>query len=114
MSDMEYKRGKLIPLNHHLQLEEAIKVAMIYAGVYEKSTLSESWEEELWEHDLPLEVINGKLYQAQIDDFDGEGLCDVEVLENGTIELMVSWYNGGGSFNEVIEGALDRLKLEED
>lgn len=56
-------------------------------------------------------IQNGNIYRVEKEEVDpDEGLFNANVDENGDIAFEVRYYNGGCSFDEAIESAVDKLK----
>lgn len=88
MSEMERNKGVLIP--EHIDTED-------YAED-DFDTLQENG----------FMVIDGEVYSVKYeveDEQDCYGFADVTVKDDGTVEFHTYHYNGGGSLEEVIEGA---------
>lgn len=90
MSEVERNKGRLVPINVD----------------------TEHFSDEEWEayQESGFAVINGEVYEIQWEvkrDTDDYGFADVRENENGTIEFHTMHYNGGGSWTEVVEDALN-------
>ena len=53
-----------------------------------------------------LKFLNGVVYSANIQELDSCGFITKTENENGSIEIVALWYNGGAHINEVLEEGL--------
>jgi hypothetical protein len=59
--------------------------------------------------------INNKWYKNKNHgQFDPDNMMDYKVNKDGSVDYRVSFYNGGGSLNDVIEDIIDKLDPKED
>ena len=69
-----------------------------------------SWEELLNEHLYEnYIIIAGKLFKIESEQLDSNGFA--AVTKNGNkLKFVAHWYNGGGSLNEVLESAINKVE----
>ena len=58
--------------------------------------------------------IGDTLYKMKAEELDPCGFTEVEIDNNGTIDFIALWYNGGGSLGEVLEAAVKREQAKGD
>lgn len=105
MSDMEYHKGKLRKaFNKEMSFEEGINILKekyniddIDIDIGDEYIYSDKIH---WINDTWYEVIEHK-------QFDPDNMLDYNILPNGDIEFVVSFYNGGCSFSEVLTDLID-------
>jgi len=108
MSDVDTYRGKLTPVDlGERTLDQWIqnRIGRSELKDYEDSWL-EALQEELYNayhYDRDSEI----LYEVQRERFDPEGFVHSKRNADGTIEFLVSYYNGGASFGEVMDEVVD-------
>ncbi|QAY01070.1 hypothetical protein ZPAH1_orf00048 [Aeromonas phage ZPAH1] len=104
MSEMEFKKGKILPLG--VSAETFLRGRGIVPD--EGYSYVEQFYEMDWENDEKFMILHGKVYQV-LDMVDLDPYGDVSITHNddGTIEFSALWYNGGACLDEVIQ---DRLK----
>jgi len=112
MSEIEYHKGKLVPIQQFETLEETAKFHLQALGYIDNDIgdYTSSWLNYAVHETNLAHVYNGKLYR--IDDTwkdPTEGFADAEKNEDGTISYEMQYSNGGGSFGEVLDSALERM-----
>lgn len=106
MSDTEYHKGKLKKcFNKEMSFEDGYKILQYNHEVEEvdferKYVISKSL---YFINDTWYELYNHKSY-------DPDYISDWEILPNGHIEFMVSFYNGGACLSEVLEMGLNKVE----
>ena len=90
MSDMEWNKGKLIPVN--IDLEN-----------YDEDSLEDLLHDNDWY------LIDGEVYSVEWEVKGGElyEFSHVKENEDGSIDFNTYHYNGGGHWTEVVENALE-------
>lgn len=53
-----------------------------------------------------LKYLNGVVYSASIEELDPYGFVTKTRNENGSVEIVALWYNGGAYIDEVLEEGL--------
>ena len=109
MSDVDTYRGRLIPVDLEGQtLNQWIQKRLdrIELKDYEFSWL-DALHEELYDS-YHYDRNSGILYEVQRERFDPEGFVHARHNSDGTIDFLVSYYNGGASFGEVMDEVVDR------
>jgi len=108
MSETECHQGVLRDITDvNISLEEHAKKILNDKGKTELNIYNDTWidqfiEEQYREYDYI--IINNKMYKfIKHQEFDPESINFSEKLGNGDIEFMVSFYNGGCSFDEALE-----------
>ena len=93
---------------------QAVKVTLQrMAPLYESRHLAKC---ESFEHDSDglfdyckqnkLKYLNGVVYSATVEELDPCGFVTKTENENGSIEIVALWYNGGAYIDEVLEEGL--------
>ena len=115
MSETVHYTGK-IQLVHKLPnetLEEQCKRILEEHNYFELNSYCDSWIEMLCEELYERYVIAGgevyKVVEKNYKDMD-EDIFNAHENGDGTIDYEVMYYNGGCSFNEAIEYALEDMK----
>lgn len=115
MSEMVHYSGKLEAVDtiSSETLEEQCKRILAKHNYFELDSYCDSWSEmlceELYERYV---IVNDTIYEVvekkhrSID----ENIFEARANLDGSIEYEVMYYNGGCSFNEAIEEALENLK----
>ena len=101
MSEMEYNKGKLIPVDMDELLEK-------HPQWGDKLTL---WDEILEDpEDFDCEIVNGKPYTVQWEHRKDETLEIAKATENedGTIDFETYHYNGCAHWTEMVEEGLEK------
>lgn len=115
MSEMVHYSGKLQLVDKlpNETLEEQCKRILAKHNYFELDSYCDSWREMLYEELYERYVIaNNTIYEVvekkhrSID----EDIFEAHANLDGSIEYEVMYYNGGCSFNEAIEEALENLK----
>ena len=115
MSEMVHYTGKITPVGKlpNETLEEQCKRILAKYNYLDLNTYCDSWREMLCEELYERYVIAGgelyKVVEKNYKDMD-EDIFNAHENEDGTIDYEVMYYNGGCSFNEAIEYALEDMK----
>ena len=113
MSEMEYRYGKLKKLDMGgSTLEEYCERLCNENGITQLSNYNDNWAEEV-EYELGEKymVLNNKVYEIIENKWiDPEELCRINILPDGTIDYVASFYNGGTYLGEVLEEKLKELE----
>jgi hypothetical protein len=110
MSEVVHYKGKLTQVPVDITNDETFKDLCIKEGYI--NDCYDSWEECLLEEGCEKYLIVGdKLFVAEYESID----LDDEIIQatdnkDGSYTFEVKYYNGGCSFSEAIEEALDKLK----
>ena len=109
MSDVETHRGKLIPLSLEGDtLEEQAKDACRHFG-FNRESYHESWLACLNDEGYKRAcVIDNVIYKVEDTELDPYGFAFANKNEDGTIDYFINYYNGGASFNEVLDDAIKK------
>lgn len=112
MSQNEVHIGKLVPMVlSGVTLEQRCKSACKHFKFKKKGF--DSWEESLRENGYRKVFIRDRIiYEVQDEELDPCGFSRVEINKDGSVDYTVLFYNGGGSFDEVLEWAIN-YKLDE-
>lgn len=117
MSETERNTGKLIPrLFPGLTLEEQAKAACKYYG-YDFEPEYDSWLDCLCDHGYREVYIHNRIIyeihncrDLEVEDPNVQ-ITRAVINDDDTIDYELQYYNGGGSFDEVLEFALEKIKL---
>ena len=115
MSEIVHYTGKITPVGKLLNetLEEQCKRILAEHNYFELNGYCDSWREMLYEELYERYVIAcGEVYKVieknnKNMDYD---IFNAHDNEDGTIDYEVMYYDGGCSFNEAIEYALEDMK----
>lgn len=106
MSEMEGWVGKAIPVYEGMSEVEAMRQAMIDNG---KEVPECEWELEDEFYDLrTYEWCNGQMYRLDAKKLDPYGFVEGKMNDDGSIDFVLYWYNGGGCRSEVLESAIKK------
>jgi len=113
MSEVESYIGKLIPVDMDGKtLDEWImnKLGINELGYYENWL--EALEDNHWK-EFHFDENSKILYAVEKQELDPESMANVYRNDDGTYGFVVSFYNGGTYFGEVIQKGLDKVKEQE-
>lgn len=105
MSEMEYNKGRLTPVDWDCQ-EMFDELSGDYNQLSERYTV-ESWcRDNSFEYGY--EMIAGDIYKATFNVKGGDlyDFCNVNKLPDGSIAFETYHYNGGGHWTELVEKEL--------
>ena len=111
MSEVETHKGTLIPMIlSGYDMEERAQCACLQMG-YEKQDYHKSWLDCLKDEGYREVLVQGDVVYL-IDDrkLDPSDFSIAYKGSDGNIRYCISYYNGGASFNEVIEEALQGME----
>lgn len=112
MSETEYNVGKLIPLvlSGATDEERAESVCKLYG--YKLHDVHDSWVECLSENGYnEVYMRNGVVYKIENVCSGGEqDIFTANRNEDGTIDYVTQFYNGGCGFDEALDEALKRME----
>jgi len=112
MSEMEGWIGKAIPIYHGLSEREAMMQALIHNG---KTPPDDEWDLKDEFYDLEnYEWIDGQMYRLEAKKLDPYGFIEGTANDDGSVDFVLYWYNGGGGRNEVLEQAIKEAHERED
>lgn len=109
MSEMETHTGKLIPLmlGSTATFEQKAEQACREVGI-EREDYHDTWVECLKDSGYrKLFVHNGVIYKIEDTEVDPYGFAIATENEDGTIDYIMSYYNGGASFDEALAAAFE-------
>lgn len=111
MSETEKHKGKLIPLEFEGTTEEQAKQACEYMG-FEKRDYHEDWLDCFKDEGYRIaHFFNDKFYRIDDEELDPyDGYANASMNEDGTIDYELQYYNGGASFTEVLDDAMENIK----
>lgn len=117
MSKMEMHIGKLekIQIPDGVTTEEKAKeICKSRYGITELWTYYDDWTECLQSESCGgFVVVGGTLYHVISDEEITDGdIFNANENEDGTISYTLSYYNGGCSFSEAIEIAIERMRKQ--
>lgn len=108
MSEVDTYRGKLVPVDlEGGTLDDWIQKRLDRTELddYEDSWL-EALHEDLYDS-YHYDRNSGILYEVQRERLDPNGFVHSKRNADGTIDFLVSYYNGGASFGEVMDEVVD-------
>lgn len=108
MSEMDTYRGRLIPVDRNgLEVEAWIQKLLGWNSLDER--YYSDWFEALGEEHYNQYVYDSRtdmLYLVERERLDPYGFIEASRREDGSVDFTVSYYNGGASFDEVMEAAI--------
>lgn len=116
MSETEYHKGKLVPIQQFDTLEATAKFHLEVLGFTEKDIgdYTSSWLDFALHNTDVAHVYNGELYRIDDTQRDpSEGFSSATLNADGTIGYEMQYYNGGSSFNEVLDSALEDMNAKQ-
>ena len=115
MSTTEAHKGKLMPMIlRGVSLEERCRAACSVLG-FVKNKYHSSYEECLRDEGYrKVYIRNQIIYEVQDTELDPSGFSEAETNEDGSIDYMILYYNGGASFDEVIDEAISNIEEADD
>lgn len=107
MSEMEYHKGTLTPVKLTGSRENIARELCRQFNLKMNSDYFDSWS-ELLEEDGCDSVIeyNNMFYYLNDTQYDLFNICNAQLNDDGVISYDVSFYNGGASLSEAIEGSI--------
>lgn len=114
MSDMESHTGKLIPMHYEgATLEERAEKCCNEFG-FAKSSFHKSWEECLRDEGYrQIYILDNIIYKVDDEELDPFGFATATRNEDGSINYNLMYYNGGASFTEALDGAIEYMQNKE-
>lgn len=107
MSDVEAYKGRVTTTNKTLhEFMEGVK----FPTWYDKNNWYDVYEYFCDLYNREYVLIGKTVYKVSKAPFDPESISEFEENEDGSIDFMVSFYNGGVSFGEVIERGVEKLQ----
>ena len=112
MSDNEVHKGKLVPtVLSGVTMEQRAKSACKHFGWKKKGF--NSWTESLIENGYRKVFIRDKvIYEIKDEELDSDGFSCVDLNKDGSVDYTIMFYNGGASFDEALEWAIN-YKMDE-
>jgi hypothetical protein len=114
MSEMETHKGKLIPMVlEGVTLEERCEAACKELGI-EMAEYNDTWEESLRDEGYKKVYISDRvIYKIDDTEVDSYGFVEGNKNDDGTIDYFISWYNGGGSMDEVLDSVIKKVNKDD-
>lgn len=120
MSEMEHKRGLLIPVmryGEHVNIQDWMESewSVYIDEALNQETAYEVLQEFMSSEDIPCNyyLFNDNLYEMTEErELDPFGYVEARSTTDG-IEVAAHWYNGGGSWEECISSGLKKLEEEQ-
>lgn len=108
MSEMEHHIGKAIKLVMPQDKEEWAINTLVEEKMERDDYYDTAWEQIINESDKYVFVKEQLWF---LDDKEVEDdVCQGYIQEDGSIEYVANWYNGGAGFKEVIEAIIEDAK----
>lgn len=119
MSYQETRRGKLKKIIHVngicdqsgmlMELAKQLNIEKDYLKYLEDCEEDEAFMEACYDNDcLKYTIIGDDIYEILEDEELKYGFCVIDHNEDGTLDYVASWYNGGASLSEVLEKELSK------
>jgi len=114
MSDMEAHKGKLHPMALIGDtLEERAEAACRQLDI-EPTGAHETWLEALKDRGYrKVYILNSVIYLIYDEELDASGYSFASSGDGGSIDYQMLYYNGGASFDEVLDEAIERANINE-
>jgi hypothetical protein len=114
MSETEVHKGKLVPMVlSGVTLEERANDACAKLE-FVKREWHKSWLDCLQDEGYRKVIIRDKvIYKVHDEELDPFGFTSITQNEDGSIDYIIMYYNGGGSFDEVLDYAIDRAEKDD-
>ena len=96
MSDMEAVKAHVRPL-------EGVKLMNVGKALNAFTDQDARYE---WMYENQIFLVNGILYEAEVEKLDAYGFIDKKLNEDGSVDITALFYNGGTCIGEIIEEAL--------
>lgn len=115
MSDNEAHKGKLVPMIlSGVSMEERAQSACELLGI-EATGAHANWIDCLKDRGYRKAYIRGDIiYRIDNTELDAYGFSEANKNGDGSIDYVMMYYNGGGSFDEVLDEAMKRLENKDD
>lgn len=105
MSRQETIKGVLKPTNETLNEYMANIEFPDYYDRNDEDDVEEYFNDKFYRKAV---LIDGMVYEVDSKEVEGADIFDARKVENGEIHFLVSYYNGGCSFSEAIDEALEK------
>ena len=106
MSEMDTYRGRLIPVDRNgLEIERWIQELLGGDSLEGYSDWFEALDEERYNQYVYYSTTD-TLYLVERERLDPYGFIEATRREDGSVDFTVSYYNGGASFDEVMESVI--------
>jgi len=104
MSDMELRVGRLtpIPMPADISFQEQIDILDNKGYRFEDIDLAAGWF-----YSEEVTCVDGVFYEVNDKEYEESGDVDGTLNDDGTIDFLCFWYNGGAGFDEVLESAIN-------
>ena len=113
MSSQEYREGRLTPIEVNGDIENTLKCLFEMLNIEIKGSY-DSYLEASYDYLYETHVVlNEVVYEVKDSFKEYDSTPDImEATGNpdGSIDYKLCWYNGGGSFGEIVEQAVDNMK----
>lgn len=113
MSEQKQWKGVLIPYYEDLEVETACHTALNDCGIVfnegEYTSAIDQVEEKLYDQFI---VVKDSLYKIVKQDISYQDIFEGSSNRDGSIDFVVSFYNGGCSLGEALEYVIDKVKGE--
>lgn len=112
MSEMEAHKGKLVPMTlNGVTMEERAEDACKQLGLEWDDDYHNSWLDCLNDQGYRKAFVGGDIiYKVEDVVLDPFGFTEAFKNDDGTIDYVVLWYNGGAGFDEVIASAIENTE----
>lgn len=112
MSETEHWFGTLVPEEMHGDVEDSCKWILNLHGFNELGNCHSNWTDMFCDqYYREYTIFNNQIYRIfKVERDPNDDIAVASRNEDGTIKFEVKWYNGGGSFNEILDSALENIK----
>jgi len=102
MSETELNKGKLKPTGKTIeQYMEGVEIPDYYTDK------AEAFEGMFYRKAY---FLNGEIYEVECEDYDdGDDIFNASRNEDGSIDFLLKYYNGGRGFSEALDYAIKKL-----
>lgn len=96
MSEMQAVKAHVRPL-------EGVKLMSIKEALNAFTDEDDRYE---WMYENEIFLVNGVLYEAEVEELDAYGVIDKKLNEDGSVDITALFYNGCTCIGEIIEEVL--------
>ena len=113
MSETELHKGKLVPLlfSPEKTKEECAEFLCKRMGYERDYEYEDTWMDTLNENGYrEIFIYENRFYQVLDTEYPDMDAVDGTLNADGSIDYLLAYYNGGASFNEVLEQVMEKVK----
>lgn len=104
MSDYEAYKGTLIPT------KMTVNEYVTHRATEKFDNAEDFFNDNYWEEAF---IIDGMVYEPELEQIDTEDLYMASRNDDGSIDILVNYYNGGSGLSDAIDTAIEYMKRDE-